>query len=176
MPNPPLAGLPAPKGRDPIRLALIGLDHLSSVRYVHATAFRSLIAPCLEPEQASAWLHAFYSSAYTERLVATALMGAWVDRELVGTAGWSPSPDTASSARIGDLYVLPMFGGHGIGTRLLAATEKSARQSGYATVRATVPLVSEGFFAAQGYVREPASVPVHPPALIPVATMRKHLL
>ncbi|PPD28864.1 MAG: hypothetical protein CTY20_08465 [Hyphomicrobium sp.] len=158
-----------------VRLSPVGLDDLSSVRYVHITAFRSLVAPSLTERETEAWLVQFYQPAYTERLIGTSLLGAWVGRELVGTAGWTPHASAAATARIDDLFVHPMFAGNDIGQRLMTAVEASATQSGYKLARADVPPVSAGYFEARDYRLLSRGMREISPVAVPVVFMAKDL-
>lgn len=158
-----------------VRLYPVGIDDLSAVRYIHATAFRTLIAPSLSDRDHEAWLSQFYNPAYTERLIGTSLIGAWVGRDLVGTAGWIPHPSASSTARIDDLFVLPMFAGNNIGEVLLTAVEASASESGYQLARVDVPLVSVDYFQARGYQRLPQGDRSLPSMSLPVVHLAKKL-
>lgn len=172
MQHPTLTKVPALAA---VRLSPIGLDDLSSVRYVHATAFSARIAPALLDTESKAWLAQFYAPAYTERLIRTGLMGAWIGRDLIGTAGWSPHPTAAATARLGDLFVLPLFTGCGIGRRLLDTMEASAAASGYRLARADVPPCTAGFFEALGYRMISRGVRDVPPATLPVVFLAKDI-
>jgi GNAT superfamily N-acetyltransferase len=141
-------GAPLP---DLLRIRSIEIDDWSDVRYVHANAFRTIVAPHVSPHSADAFLDALGGPQYTDRLGACDLTGAWLDGELVGTAGWRRVEDGAQLARIEGLFVRPLFTFMGIGSALLALAEGRARDAGCATFMATVPPVSVPFLLRFGY-------------------------
>lgn len=141
-------GAPLP---DLLRIRPIGIDDWSSVRYVHRDAFRTIIAPHITPEAAAAFLASLEDPAYADRLSACDLTGAWLDGELVGTAGWCRVDDRADVARIEGLFVRPLLTFMGIGAALLAHAESRARDAGCVAFTATVAPVSVPFLLRFGY-------------------------
>jgi GNAT superfamily N-acetyltransferase len=137
--------------RLPIRLCPIGVDDWSAVRYVHAAAFERLGSPYLEPNEIELFKIRIASPEYVEDLMRENLSGAWVERELAGTAGWQPAGDSGTTARITSIFVNPIFTGLGIGARLLVDAEARAAIAGFTNfaVRSTPNAV--GFFASLGY-------------------------
>jgi GNAT superfamily N-acetyltransferase len=133
----------------------IGLDDLASVRYIHATSFRMLAAQHYSPDDIEAFTEHVYAVPYTDALAAALhrqqLYGAWLEDELVGTAGWSSAEDGGTTARLRYVFVRPLFTGMGLGRRLVLEVEGLTRLAGFHTftVRATVNAV--GFFARLGY-------------------------
>jgi GNAT superfamily N-acetyltransferase len=142
----------------------IGLDDLASVRYIHASSFRMLAAQHYSPEDVDAFTEYVYGVDYTDALAAALhreqLYGAWLEDELVGTAGWASADDGRPVARLRFIFVRPLFTGMGLGRHLVLAAEDRARQARFHafTVYATVNAV--GFFTRLGY--ELASYGVRP--------------
>jgi GNAT superfamily N-acetyltransferase len=121
------------------------------VRYVHANAFRTLVAPHVAPEAGDAFLAALGEADYIDRLRKSDLTGAWLDGELVATVGWRRTDDSAAVARIEGLFVRSLFTFMGIGSALLDYAESQARDAGCATFTATIPAVSAPFMLRLGY-------------------------
>jgi GNAT superfamily N-acetyltransferase len=156
----------------------IGLDDLASVRYIHATSFRMLAAQHYSPEDIDGFTEHVYGVAYTDALAAALhrqqLYGAWLENELVGTAGWSSVDDGGPMARLRYIFVRPLFTRIGLGRRLVLEAEELARQAGFHTfaVHATVNAI--GFFARLGYqVTSSAVHPLSSAHALPVAFMQK---
>ncbi len=135
---------------DILSIRPIGIDVWSDVRYVHGNAFRTIVAPHVEPETATAFL-ASLGPGYADHLGASDLAGAWLHGELVGTAGWRRVDDFSPVARIEALFVRPLFTFMGIGSALLAHAESRARDAGCVAFTATVPPVSVPFLLRFGY-------------------------
>lgn len=72
-----------------------------------------------------------YSLRYLDELQLEDLVGAWLDGELIGTAGWMPADDKGLCARIGSLFVRPLFDHIGVGSLLLAEAERRAGRAGF---------------------------------------------
>lgn len=161
---------------DHIRLDIRGADpdHWSDVRSLHALAFRHLSCPALDPAQCQAFVSHIYAPDYTAALQMQDIQFGWYDGRVIGTAGWMPSDDRGTAARITSVFVSPLFARCGIGRRLVAAAEARARTAGFSTfvVRAFQP--SAGFFDSLGYVRSSQGVQVVGTENgIPVVFMRK---
>lgn len=135
---------------DDVVLRPIGIDDWSDVRYVHAASFRMLGG-----SQSSRSVVAFNAMVaqpeYVDRMREAHLIGAWIGRELVGTAGWLPADDRGMTARITGHFVRPLFTMLGIGSLLLSRAEQDARDAGFSrfTARATGAVVP--FYAAHDY-------------------------
>jgi GNAT superfamily N-acetyltransferase len=158
----------------------IGIDDLSTVRYIHAAALRTPAASRLSETEIAAFAAYVYSDAYTGLLVEAArakrLLGATVGEDLVGTAGWSPADDRGAVARLICVFVLPLFAGCGLGRLLALAAEDQARRAGFRcfTVRAT--LNASGFFTQLGYEVSSRGVwALGPGQSLPVTFLRKRL-
>jgi putative acetyltransferase len=160
----------------PVRLARVGIDDWAAVRYVHARAFERLAAPYLEPDEVLMFNNRVAAPEYTEDLMGENLVGAWIEQELTGTAGWRPADDHGRTARITAVFVNPMFARLGIGSRLLRDAEARAEVAGYKSfsVRATPNAV--GFFTLHGYdISSHGLSMIAPDAEVPVTFMRKSL-
>lgn len=162
------------------RLAPVGVDQMSNVRYIHASAFRVAAADQFSETEIEAFSQHVYSSAYADALSQAVrdkrLIGAWLDTELVGTAAWHPSDDTGTTARLQSLFVRPMFTGNGVGGQLLRAIEDEALRAGFAnlTVRAIGNAVP--FFRHLGYeISSHGVMAIDPAVSLPVAYMRRPL-
>jgi GNAT superfamily N-acetyltransferase len=129
----------------------VGIDDYSDVRYVHLAAFKAQTAGLLSDAEAKGFVDHVSSPDYADVLQRIEMLAAIVNGQLVGTAAWSAGDDTGSSARISSVFVDPMFGGCGIGRRLVREIEKRAADAGYArfTIRATANAVP--FFQGLGY-------------------------
>ncbi len=137
--------------RLPLRLGPIGIDDWADVRYVHSTAFERLASPYLDANEIAIFNARVGSPEYVEDLMRENLLGAWIERQLVGTAGWLPASDSGTTARITSIFVNPMFAGLGVGARLLAQVEQRAAQAGYTGFAVRSPPNAVGFFLALGY-------------------------
>lgn len=161
---------------DHIRLEIRGADpdHWSDVRSLHALAFRHLASPALEPGQYQAFVAHIYAPDYTAALQMQDIQAAWYENSVIGTAGWMPSDDRGTAARITSVFVSPLYARMGIGRRLVAAAEARARLAGFRTFVARAFQPSAGFFEALGYVRSSQGVQlVGTENGIPVVFMRK---
>ena len=142
----------------------IGLDDLASVRYIHASSFRMLAAQHYSPEDIDAFTGYVYGVSYTDALAAALqreqLYGAWLEGELVGTAGWASADDGRPIARLRFIFVRPLFTGMGLGRRLVRAAEDRAREASFHTFAVYATVNAVGFFTRLGY--EIASSGVHP--------------
>jgi GNAT superfamily N-acetyltransferase len=152
----------------------VGVDDWANVRYVHSTAFRLLAASFCTPSEIDAFTTLVRSEAYAERLMWENLHGAWLDDELVGTAGWIPADDSGTQARITSAFVPPLFTRMGIGRRLVRHAEARALAAGFERFSTRATLNSVGFFEKLGY--DVTSYGVHAITAhqtMPVTYMRK---
>lgn len=134
------------------QIRALTVDDLSNVRYIHAASMRIQAAQVLSEEELAAFSDHVYSEPYAQALSRTRLVGAVIDTELVGTAGWSLGDDSGSGVRISSLHVRPLFTRMGLGKLLLAAAEADARAAGFDTFSARATHNAISFFEAQGYV------------------------
>jgi GNAT superfamily N-acetyltransferase len=156
------------------RIAPVGLDDYSAVRYVHATAFRALASAHMTEKEIEAFVAYVRTPAYTDSFLGEELYGAWIEGELVATASWCSSDDNGTVARIGAVFVNPLYVRIGLGRRLVTKVEARAAQSGFErfTTRATVNAVQ--FFEHLGYTIASHGVSaLTPECAVQVAFMRK---
>jgi GNAT superfamily N-acetyltransferase len=159
---------------DRILIRPVGVDDWANVRYVHSSAFRLLSASFCTPNEIDAFTAFVRSEAYAERLMWENLHAAWLDDELVGTAGWIPADDSGTQARITSVFVRPLFTGAGIGRRLVRDAEARALAAGFERFSTRATLNSVAFFEKLGY--DVTSYGVHAVAghqTLPVTYMRK---
>lgn len=157
-----------------VRVAPIGLDDWAAVRHVHALAFERLAGPYLDTDEIVAFKARVATPEYTEDLQSENLIGAWVEQELVGTAGWRPTDDAGTSARITSIFVHPMFARLGIGSHLLAEAERSALRAGFSALAARATPNAVSFFELNGYEVSSHGVShIASENYVPIAFMRK---
>lgn len=152
----------------------VGVDDWANIRYVHSAAFRLLSASFCTPNEIDAFTAFVRSETYADRLMWENVHTAWLDDELVGTAGWTPADDSGSQARITSVFVRPLFTRAGIGRRLVRDAEARARAAGFERFSARATLNSVGFFEKLGY--DVTSYGVHTgmgEQSMPVTYMRK---
>lgn len=134
-----------------VQLRSIGIDDWSNVRYVHGTSFRTIIGPRASPRCVEAFMSRLDTPAYVDELSGADLVGAWLDGQLAGTAGWRPLDIGGRVARIEGLFVQPLFAFMGLGSLLLAHAETRARRAGYPCITALACAPSAPFFMRAGY-------------------------
>ena len=159
-----------------IEVQRIGVDDYSAVRYVHASALRlKRESPFVEREIA-AFCKLVYSPRYLDALRSQDLYAAWLDGEMVATAGWAPSGNSGNVARVSSVYVRPLFEGIGIGRKLLTFAERRALKAGFTNISLRATIHSVGFFEHLGYSVTSHGVRGLPNDQdLPVAFMRKCL-
>jgi GNAT superfamily N-acetyltransferase len=147
---------PAPQAQDrkiaeAASIRRLGYDDFAAVRHVHAQSFRSLAGPLISETELKAFTDQVYAPTYADALLALETYVALIENQLVGTASWSAGDDSGATARIGAVYVDPLFTRCGIGSRLVTHLEDRAAVAGYRrfAVRATSNAVP--FFASLGY-------------------------
>ena len=133
------------------------LDDLSSIRYLHATAFRLQADDYFTSDEIEQFRQLVYSPAYADAVVAAHLSTAWIGTELAGTAGWAPQPGRQSLALIRFVFVRPPFARLGVARRLVAEAEQSARAAGLERLAVDCPANAVTIFTRLGY--RPATLP-----------------
>jgi GNAT superfamily N-acetyltransferase len=162
-----------PKG---LSIRTLTVDDYSTVRYIHASSIRLNAAHMLADTEIQAFTEHVYSDAYASQLARARLVGAIIDGELIGTAGWSIGDDSGSGARIFGLHVRPLFTKLGIGQRLLETVESAAHAAGFDTFSARATVNSTTFFERHGYVvTSHGHYAISPDRGLPVAYMRKDM-
>ena len=145
------AGIKNQSIADLAELRPIVLEDLASVRFVHASAVKAQVAAVVDDAELADMLARIASPAYGDQLMASALTGAWISGQLVGTAAWSHSDDLGKIARLRSVFVLPAFGGAGVGGRLVADAEARAARAGFHTYTVAATHNSVPFFQRHGY-------------------------
>ena len=163
---------------DAAEIQSVGIDDLSSVRYIHATSLRMLAASQLTEAEIAAVADYVYAGAYSRALAEAVrskqMIGAWIGPDLVGTAGWSPADDSGATARIWGVSVLPLFRRAGLGHRLVTGAENDARRAGFSAFALRSTSNATGFFAQLGYEISSHGVwALTPEVSLPVAFLRK---
>lgn len=160
-----------------INLRQIELDDIPSIRYVHEAALRACAAQHLAPQHVDALARTFHTPKYVSRILNGNVTAAWVDDEIVGTAGWLPASGGEPIARIHMIHVWPMFAGTGVGRKLVAHAESQAYQAGYRRVRARAEISQVPFFRRLGYVvTSQGAIRTPSGAALPVAYLRKECI
>lgn len=158
----------------PVVVRVASVDCWSDVRSLHTLCIRKLSETAIEPSEAEAFTNWIHSPDYTAALMTQDVQTAWYDDLLVGTAGWVPSDDAGSSARLTAVFVSPLFSRLGIGRQVVAAAEARARAAGFNAFATRSFQVSVGFFEALGYLRSSQGVyAMGTDNGIPVTFMRK---
>lgn len=174
-----LTPAPAPSSIErAIDIAAVPIDDMSALRHLHASSARRLAAGMLTDSEIAAFVQHVYSSGYSTRLadvvVAGRMVGARLNGELVGTAGWLPANDNGATARLIGVFVSPLYARLGIGRRVVDAAETDARRAGFSTFTIRAPLGSSGFFEHIGYHAASHGVwPLTRDVALPVAFLRK---
>lgn len=132
----------------------LSVDDLSTTRYVVSAAFLRGAKEHYPAAQAEAFADFVRSPHYTDLLLGNHAYSAWVGSEMVGVTAWSAGESESKSltARLLALFVHPLFGGHGIGTRLAEYLEDEARGAGYRALEASITLNATTFFERLGYL------------------------
>lgn len=152
----------------------VSIDDMSLVRYLHASAFRYMAAGRHSEHEIEAFRKAVYSAAYADCILATGCYAAWIEGEMIGTAGWCPSDDTGLVARITNVFVRPLFSGGGLGRLLTQHAEERARRAGFKELSVRATLNATQFFERLGYEISAHGVQSIAPAIdLPVLFMRK---
>lgn len=157
-----------------VTLRPVGMDDVASVRYIHSSAFQVLSGEYHSQEESAAFTQMIRTPEYAREVLTNNVHAAWIDREMVGTAGWCPGDNRCKTARIRQLFVRPLFVGVGIGGFLLKDAENRAMRAGfhYFTVRAPVGAVP--FYEGLGYsVSSHGVLPTPSGVGMPVVFMRK---
>jgi GNAT superfamily N-acetyltransferase len=167
------SGEPAWKG---LHIRRLGVDDHSNVRHLHARSMRSQSGDALSDAEIAAFLAYVGSPAYSDSLLAEEVYGAFVDRQLVGTASWHVNGDDGETARIASVFVHPLFARLGIGGRVLAEVEARACRSGFDQLGASTTINAVAFFERHGYQEASRGVKAFgPDCWLPVAFLRKRV-
>jgi predicted N-acetyltransferase YhbS len=152
----------------------IGIDDFAEVRYLHASALSAKTTDALSEAEVVAFGELAASPAYADLLIAEEIYGGWIDGNLAGTASWQANGDDGAMARIGSVFVRPLYGRIGIGSRLVGEVEMRAHQSGFDQFAVSSTTNAVPFFERLGYQIASRGVrALSPRCTLPVAFMRK---
>lgn len=158
-----------------VKLRPAGVDDIASIRYVHASSFRILAAEQHTEEEIDAYVELINSPTYTDELFRADLTVAWLDDEIIGTAGWSPADDSGKTARIRKVFVRPLFTNVGVGRMLVEAVEYRAEKAGFSDFSVRANMNALPFFEHIGYEITSYGVMAATSGVdLPVAFMRKY--
>lgn len=151
-----------------------GPESWSEIRNLHATSFRTLTGPHLDPPEVVAFLERIYSPDYTDLLQISDIVCAVYERRIIATAGWMPVDDAGSSVRITAVFTDPLFQRLGVGRCIVAAAETRARAGGFQALNARVFSPALAFFERLDYRRSSqGAFSVGTENGIPITFMRK---
>src|SRR5262249_17670197 len=148
----------------------VGLDDHAQVRYLHSRAMRAQCGDALSDGELAGFLTFVDSPAYSDLLRTEEVHGAFMDGQLIATASWLANADDGETARIGSVFVHPMFTRLGLGGRLLAEVEGRAAQSGFEALGVSATINAVSFFERYGYAEASRGVKTFGPGCwLPVA-------
>ena len=157
-----------------LELRLLTVDDFATMRYIHASAFKTMALSHYPDDEVTAFATYIYTPTYADLIRGENVLAGFLGEEMVATAGWAPADDNGISARIRSVYVRPLFTGIGVGRRMAMEAESWARRSGFKTFGARVTLNAVGFFEALGYEVTSHGVHMLPDDQgLPVSFMRK---
>lgn len=130
----------------------LSVDDLSTARYVVSAAFARAAKGHYSAAEAEAFAEFVRSPHYSDILLGNRAYAAWVGSEMVGVAAWSIGEGKSPTARILALFVHPLFGGHGIGTRLAEYLGDEAAAAGYRALEASATLNAVPLFEKLGFL------------------------
>jgi len=159
---------------DMLEIRALSVDEMSNARYVVASSFARDASEHYSRPQIDAFVEYVRSPQYSDLLVGNRSYGAFIDAEMVGVAAWTITETESPTARLLAVFVLPLFSGNGIGTRLVEYLEEEARATGYRAQETSALFGARGFFEHLGYHETgEASWSLPSGRTIPVAMMRK---
>lgn len=165
---------PAAQLIDMLEIKPLGVDCLATARYVVATAVKRHAAAAYTQAQLQVLLDFVQSPHYSDLLYAGHSYGAFVGAEMVAVAAWSSGAASSPTARLIGVFVQPLFGASGIGSRLLAHIEDEARAAGFRALDVGALPGAVGFLEATGYQQiGPRPLGLPSGQQIPVIEMRK---
>lgn len=129
----------------------IGLDDIADVRYLHSSAFKVCGAQHHTEEEIDAYVARINSIDYIQECMNCSLYGIWHNHVLVGTAGWCPSNDNRSTARIRKIYVHNFYMGLGLGRMMVDNAEERAKNAGFKEFSVRSSVSATKFFKSLGY-------------------------
>jgi len=160
--------------RSIVELRAIGLDRLSDLRNVHTQAFKAYLGSDLSEDQLDALVNYANTTDYTDQMLLTECIGAWIDDRLCATGSWMPGGDAGASAKLTAVCVHPLFGRMGLARRIVEEIENRARRAGFSVLTARCPVTMAPFLERLGYVGTSHGVWATPCGVsVPVVHMRK---
>ena len=160
---------------DMLEIRPLSVDCLATARYVIATAIKRHAAETYTKAQLEALLAFVQSPHYSDLLYTGRSHGAFIGAEMVAVGAWSAGATAASpTARLIGVFVQPLFGGCGIGARLMAHIEEEARAAGFRALDVGALPGAVSFLEAAGYQQiGPRPLGLPSGQQIPVVEMRK---
>lgn len=134
-----------------------------AIRTVHREAITELGSAAYDGEQVEAWARGVESADYAAiDADGYCFLVAVEDGDVAGFGSvWFGSPDgyeSSADAEVTAVYVHPSVARQGVGSALLAALERRARERGVRTLGLSSSLSAVGFYEAHGYERVRAYV------------------
>jgi len=130
----------------------ITVDDLSDVRHLHRIAFHRLADRRHAADLTDAYNAYLYLPAFASGVLNADIMGLWLDRALIATAGWEPTDEKSPpTARIVHVAVSPLFNGLGLGRHIVNDAERRASDARFAHFTARATAKSVPFFERLGY-------------------------
>ena len=136
---------------DMIKTRVSTVDDFASIRYLHRLSVKVLGTAYHSDLELAARMALIETNQYAKELYYQKLHTAWIDNELVGTAGWTEHDPEEKSAYITSIYTHPLFAREGIGQMMLERAETSARKAGFTKLMVRANLNASSFFTAKGY-------------------------
>jgi len=130
----------------------LGVDELSTARYVVGAAFQRSAKDYYSASEIEAFADFVRSPHFGDILLGNRAYCAWVGSEMVAVGAWGVGEAQGLTARILTLFVHPLFGNHGLGTRLADYIADDARAAGFRALETSATLCAAGFFERLGYV------------------------
>lgn len=154
----------------------IGLDDIADVRYLHTSAVRIGGAAYHTNEEIQAYISRINSGDYIRECLNCSLYGLWHDHLLIGTAGWCPSNDNRTTARLRKVFIHNYYIGLGLGRLMVEHTECRAESAGFDEISIRASAMSAEFFQHLGYtISSHGALMLSNGQDIPVTYMRKSL-
>lgn len=164
-----------------VQFHALTVDDLREVRSLQQDGFAQLCAQHATEAEAEAFETVVISPRHTEELMRCVakdrLLGARIDRRLVGAATWADSRENNTTLRLRSLFIDPMFSRCGIGRALLRYVEDKVQASGGQELAVRTFVHTAGFFEQAGYSTTSYGVlALTADEAMAVAFMRKPLL
>ena len=146
---------PSPDFSQNVSIVVLDVDHISEIRSLHRATFRRLCAGWVSQAEADAFYAHIDSPEFSEGLFAcmksNRVLGARLEKRLVGAASWVISKDNQRTGRLRSIFVDTIFVRSGIGRALLNELERRAVDNGMKAMSVRVLDRSVGFFEQLGY-------------------------